>query len=166
MAQEPELVRAGRVTSSHGLDGSVKIAEPVAPLLVKGAVLLVDGEERLVERRSGTDAKPIIRLQGSSTREDADALKGTVLFVPRDQVPSLGKDEWWASDLVGCSVRDGDKEVGQVRSVLGLPSCEALEVETADERVILVPMVGDALRSVDLEAKVVDVSLDFLGESK
>jgi 16S rRNA processing protein RimM len=154
------------VTTAHSLDGSVKIADPVAPLLEKGAVVLVDGAERVIERRSGTDARPIIRLSGSSTREDADGLRGTILFVPRSQVPSLGKDEWWATDLVGCSVHDGDAEVGNVRGVLGLPSCEALEVETPDERVILVPMVADALRAVDLTLRVIDVNLGFLGETK
>ena len=165
MGASPEYVRVGRVTSPHGLDGSVKVADPVPALLVKGSVVSVDGEDRTIDRRAGTDAKPIIRLSGATTRSDADALRGLELKVPRSEVGALGSDEWWASDLVGCRVGDGDISVGTVKGVLGLPSCEALEVERSDGSQLLVPMVGDALRTVDLEAKLIDVDLKFLGES-
>ena len=165
MGAEPEFVKAGRVSSAHGLDGSVKVASPVPALLSKGAVVTVAGEERTIERRSGTDAKPIIRLSGSSNRDDADRLRGADLMVPRSEVAPLGEDEWWASDLVGCEVKDGAASVGVIKGVIGLPSCEALEVEREVGSTLLVPMVGDALRSVDVEARCVDVDLKFLGES-
>jgi len=165
MADDPGLVRAGRVTSSHGLDGSIKIADPVPALLAKGMELLVDGNQRTIERRSGTDAKPIIRLSGCTTREDANALRGSILSVPRDSVPALGEDEWWTSELVGCSVVDADLKVGVVTAVIGLPSCEALEVERSAGEPLLVPMIGDAVRSVDSDGRIIDIDLAFLGEA-
>lgn len=166
MAEGPKYVRAGRITSAHGLDGSVKVADPVAALLTKGSVVVVGGTERTIVRRSGTDAKPIIRLSGATSREDADSLRGSDLMVPRSEAAPLGEDEWWASDLVGCEVRDGGIIVGKVVGVLGLPSCEALEVERAEAGLLLVPMVGDALLGVDLKARTIDVNLAFLGEDK
>jgi 16S rRNA processing protein RimM len=46
-----------------------------------------------------------------------------------------------------------------------LPSCEALEVVRADGGPdLLVPMVRDAIRSVDVAARRVDVDLGFVGE--
>jgi 16S rRNA processing protein RimM len=54
--------------------------------------------------------------------------------------------------------------VGEVRRLLALPSCEALEVARGDGDDLLVPLVRDAVRSVDVQAGVVDVDLDFLGE--
>ena len=48
--------------------------------------------------------------------------------------PELGPDEWWAEDLEGCAVHDGDREVGTVRRLLALPSCEVLEVERVRRR--------------------------------
>jgi 16S rRNA processing protein RimM len=63
-------------------------------------------------------------------------------------------------------VRDGKTEVGTVKRLLGLPSCEVLEVERAVGGAdLLVPLVSDAVRSVDIEAQVIDVDLGFLGES-
>ncbi|MEI7889414.1 MAG: ribosome maturation factor RimM [Actinomycetes bacterium] len=164
MAGGPQHVRAGRISSPHGLDGSVKIADAVPGLIVLGAEVQVNGEDRRVVRFSGTEKRPIVRFSGSSTRNDAEALRDAVITVPRDEVPELGPDEWWTADLIGCAVVDGDHAVGVVVGVLPLPSCEALQVERADAALLLVPMIGDALRSVDLESRSVDVNLKFLGE--
>ena len=71
----------------------------------------------------------------------------------------LEEDEYWARDLVGCTVVDGAREVGVVARMVALPSCEALEV---GER--LIPMVRDAIRSIDLEARRIDVDMEFVGE--
>lgn len=165
MADGANYVRAGRITSGHGLDGSVKVADPVVALLSKGATVVVNGVERKIERRSGTDAKPIIRLSGSSTRNDADELRGSLLMVPRSEAAPLGDDEWWTDDLVGCSVRDGQIDVGMVVGVVGLPSCEALEVKRPEGSHLLVPMVGEAIRSVDIGVRQIEINLAFLGES-
>ena len=80
--------------------------------------------------------------------------------------PDLDEDEWWASDLEGCAVRDGDREVGVVARLLALPSCEVLQVTRADDAPdLLVPLVRDAVRDVDVSARLIDVDLRFLGEA-
>ena len=77
----------------------------------------------------------------------------------------LEQDEFWASDLQGCAVVDGSTEVGVVRRMSALPSVEVLEVDREDGSGLLVPMVGDCVRSVDLQARRIDIDLGFLGES-
>jgi 16S rRNA processing protein RimM len=59
---------------------------------------------------------------------------------------------------------DGGAPVGVVRRLVGLPSFEVLEVEREDRADLLVPMVRDAIRGVDVAAGVIDVDLAFLGE--
>ena len=50
-------------------------------------------------------------------------------------------------------------------SWLPLPSCEALEVERASgDGVVLVPMVRDAIRSVDVGGRRIEVDMTFVGE--
>jgi ribosomal 30S subunit maturation factor RimM len=52
-----------------------------------------------------------------------------------------------------------------VTRLLELPSCEVLEVaRTGGGQALLVPLVTDAVRDVDLEHRVIDVDLRFLGE--
>jgi ribosomal 30S subunit maturation factor RimM len=70
-----------------------------------------------------------------------------------------------AEDLEGCAVVDGDEHVGVVTRLLGLPSCEVLEVQrAAGGAALLVPLISDAVRTVDTDQRVIDVDLRFLGE--
>ena len=153
------MVPAGRVGRPHGLDGSFHVTRPVAALLDEGAVLEVQGQPLRVERRAGSAEKPIVRLEGCSSREQFEALRGADLLAPRSAAPPLEKDEFWAEDLQGCTVVDGEREVGVVTRMIALPSCEALEVGDR-----LIPLVHDAIRSIDIAARRIDVDLAFLGE--
>jgi 16S rRNA processing protein RimM len=126
----------------------------------------VAGRERTVTRRAGTDARPIVRLEGCEDRTDAQAIGGQELLVARGSAPELEPDEWWAEDLEGCLVRDGELVVGTVTRLLALPSCEVLEVaRPGEEPDLLVPLVGDAVRAVDVERREIEVDMRFLGEA-
>src|SRR5687768_7998797 len=152
----PEL-EAGRVGRPHGLDGSFHVTRPDAQLLADRDELLLDGRLVTVDRRAGTPEKPILRLAGHAGREAAEALRGAQLSVPVEAAPALEEGEYWAHELAGCTVVDGDRTVGEVRRMLPLPSCEALEVARADGGPdLLVPMVSDAIRSVDVPARRID----------
>ena len=88
------------------------------------------------------------------------------LLVARERAPELDEDEWWAHDLEGCSVHDGALEVGLVTRLLALPSCDVLEVQrTSEGAPLLVPLITDAVREVDIDGQAIDVDLRFLGEA-
>ncbi|HKE81057.1 MAG TPA: ribosome maturation factor RimM [Solirubrobacteraceae bacterium] len=159
-----EWLAAGRVGRPHGLDGSFHVTRPRGALLALGTRVRVGEAEAEIVRRAGTDDRPILRLDGHDSRAAAEALRGTDLFVHRDEAPPLEEDEWYAEDLEGCRVVDGDEFVGHVRRLVALPSCEALDVGRVDDGELLVPLIRDAVRSIDIDAGVVDVDLDFLGE--
>jgi 16S rRNA processing protein RimM len=158
-------LRAGIVGSPHGLDGSFHVVQPSPQLLMLGESVMISGIERQVTRRAGTDARPILRLDGCDDRDSARALRGAELLVARACAPELEDDEWWPEDLEGCVVHDGGRRVGTVRRLLSLPSCEVLEVAREhDGADLLVPLVSDAVRSVDVEQGEVEIDLRFLGE--
>ena len=159
------LLLVGRVGRPHGLDGSFYVAQPNPQLLAAGASVLIEDRPRMLVRRAGTDRRPIVRLEGCEDRSGAQALHGQEMFVARSQAPDLGPDEWWAEDLEGCAVHDSGQPVGTVRRLLALPSCEVLEVARGNGAAdLLVPLVSDAVRSVDLERNEIDIDLRFLGE--
>jgi 16S rRNA processing protein RimM len=160
-----DWLSAGRVGRAHGLDGSFFVTRPRPPLLDLGAKLRIGDDEREIVRRAGTDDKPIVRVEGVDAREAAEALRGQELLVPRSAAPPLDDDEYWPEDLEGCAVTDGDVEIGVVRALIGYPSVDVLEVEREGADPLLVPMVRDAIRSVDVATKRIDVSLAFMGET-
>jgi 16S rRNA processing protein RimM len=156
---------AGRVGSPHGLDGSFHVGDPRPQLLTLGGTVAVQGQTLRITRRAGTDQRVILRLEGHDDRSAAQALRGEELLVARTEAPELEPDEWWAEDLEGCNVHDAGRPVGTVRRLLALPSCEVLEVERPGEQAdLLVPLVTDAVRSVDVERREVEIDLEFLGE--
>jgi len=157
-------LRAGRVGRPHGLDGSFHVREPTPLLLAVGTPLRVAGRELKIVRRAGDDRRPIVRLEGCEERAAAETLAGEPLLVERAQAPELGGDEWWAEELEGCVVHDAERRIGKVRRLLALPSVDVLEVERSDTGGdLLVPLVSDAVRHVDVERKQIDVDLRFLG---
>jgi 16S rRNA processing protein RimM len=167
VAGPPEdWLAGGRVGRPHGLDGSFHVLEPRPGLLRLGVVVRAGGREAEIVRRAGTDERPILRLDGVDSREAAGDLRGVELLVEREAAPPLEEDEWWARDLEGCRVVDGDRELGYVARLVPLPSCEALEVTGAGpDEPFLVPLVRDAVRHVDVAAKVIDVDVAFLGDT-
>ena len=158
-----QWLRAGVIGRPHGLDGSVHVGQARSGLLTVGVVVRVDGVDRAIERRAGTETQGSVRLAGFGDRDAAEALRGCELYVARESAPALEADEWWAEDLEGCRVHDGEREVGTVTRLLALPSCEVLEV-ARDGAPLLVPLVSDAVRAVDVVGKSIDVDLRFLGE--
>jgi 16S rRNA processing protein RimM len=153
---------AGHVGRPHGLDGSFHVTRPRAELLPEGGFVTVGGERREIVRRAGTDDRLILRLAGCERREGAEALRGQPLLVAREEAPALGPDEWWPEQLEGCRARDGDRDVGVVKAVRALPSCEVLEVGREGAGELLVPLVRDAVRRVDVDAREIDVDLAFV----
>lgn len=161
---QPEWLLAGRVGRPHGLDGSFHVTRPNAALLEDVETVRVDGRELSITRRAGTERRMILRLEDHEDRAAAESIRGKDMLVSRAEAPALGPDEWWAEDLAGCDVRDGDRAVGTVRRMLELPSCEVLEVQRGDGAGdLLVPLVADAVRAVDVERREIDVDLQFLG---
>jgi len=158
------FLEAGRVGRPHGLDGSFHVRQADARLLDDAEELWVRGRRERVARRAGTAERPILRLAGHDGRAAAEALRGAALEIPLDRVPALDPGEYWAHELAGCAVWDGERRVGEVRRMVPLPSCEALEVARPGEPDLLVPMVRDAIRSVDVTARRIEIDLSFLGE--
>ncbi len=165
MAASGGWLRAGRVGSPHGLDGTFHVIDPRPQLLAEGATVLVDGRSLRIVRRAGTDRRPLVALETHADRDAAQQLRGQDLLVPRGDAPELDEDEWWAEDLEGCRVCAGGEEVGVVRRLLDLPSCEVLEVQRAGESDLLVPLINDAVREVDVDARLIEIDLAFLGEA-
>jgi 16S rRNA processing protein RimM len=153
------FLEAGRVGRAHGRDGSFHVIAPRPRLLVLGTRTAA-GE---IVRRAGTDEKPVVRLRGCDTREAVERLHGTVLKVALADAPALDEGEYWAHELEGLDVTDGESAVGTVRAMRELPSVEVLEVVREDGEELLVPMVGDAIRSIDVHARRIDIDLGFLG---
>jgi 16S rRNA processing protein RimM len=166
-APDVPMYALGRVGKAHSLDGSVTVTKPKGDLLVKGRKVLVGGVEREIVRRSGSDAKPIIRFDGIESIDVAEGMRGQDILVPRDTLPELDEDEYWPDELVGLPVTStAGAPVGEVREVRVLPSVDVLEVARPGAPDLLVPLHREAVPELDVPGRRVVIDLVFMGEDE
>jgi 16S rRNA processing protein RimM len=154
LSASDRLVSVGKVGRPHGLDGSFYVIA-ASHLLPEGMTVTVAGRAARIERRAGTNERPLVRLDGVNDREGASQLTGELLLADLADAP-LESDEWLAADLVGCEVIG----VGRVARVVEAPSCDLLE---AGPDAVLIPFISDAVKDIDLERRRIEVDLAFLG---
>lgn len=154
MSDDP-LVPIGRVGRPHGLDGAfvVEHASDDDGRWHVGASLLVDGRAATIElsRRVGGGRRAI--------RLDRPVERGAMLAVRRSELPSPGPDTYYAFQLVGLRVVDEDGgELGKVVTVHPGTANDNLELDDGS----LVPLIEDAVRTIDLDARRIVVDGGFL----
>jgi 16S rRNA processing protein RimM len=133
-------------------------------LLDPGRTVSIAGRELEVAWRRGTRARPLVRFEGVEGRDAAGQLRGQAITVPRSALGALPEGEFLVDDLIGLEAFDGARRVGRVVDVLGMPSADVLEIERSGEDPLLVPLVGDAVRSIDLEARRLEINAGFVDE--
>jgi len=115
----------------------------------------------------------VLKLADHDTISQAELLSGLQVMVPAAELPSLEEDTYYVSDLVGCTLFNGDQPAGLVVDVqfamspdgkTRLPEAAPLLGiqllnSPADEDPILVPFVLAHLQSVDLAAKRITMNL-------
>ena len=108
---DQNLILVARVAGAFGVKGEVRLtaytADPLA-LLDYRDLKREDGSAGLT-LLSGRPAKGglVSRAKEVETREQAEALRGLRLFIPRDALPEPEEDEYYLVDLVGLSVLSG-----------------------------------------------------------
>lgn len=154
MADPRGLVCVGAIAGGFGVQGEVRLksfcADPAA-IADYAPLVTEDGRSfglRITRTLSGAFAA---RLTGVSTREQAEAMKGTRLYVPRDRLPNPGEDEFYHADLIGLAVLDtGGAALGKVRAVLDHGAGDILEIARPGRPDLLLPFTRAAVPTVDL----------------
>ena len=99
------------------------------------------------------DGFAYLRLDGAQTRDEAEKQRGWLLYVDRAHAKPLGENEWYITDLVGCTVTlDSGEAVGRVTEVMQ-PGANDVFVIQGPRGEVLVPVLKDALAAVDVEAR-------------
>ena len=167
--QEGSVV-IGVIGRPHGMRGAVRATATGATLATLAAGDAVEASagdapaRRLVlAARAGTPERPILTFDGVATRDDAASLTGAEIRVAGNRVAPLpDADTFFVRDLVGCEVLVGERHAGRVTAVHGAPGNDVLEV-AGDDGVLLVPFTGDAVLSVEPEARRIAVRDDLFG---
>ncbi len=152
---EADRICVGAVRGAFGVRGEVRLASYTAePAAVGeyGALETEDGARRF----SILSLRPVkggfaARVRGVATREEAEALKGTRLFVARDRLPEPGEEEYYWADLLRCEALDRNGgRVGRVAGVHNFGAGDLLEIAPDDGGATeFVPFTRESVPQVD-----------------
>ena len=138
------LIVVGMITAPHGVRGAVRVKSYTAragTIFDYDALFDASGTRRLVMRPVGeVRGQSIVRIEDVTTREAAEALRGTRLHIPRGVLARTEEDEFYLIDLIGLSARltDGG-ELGTVRGVADFGAGDVVEIARPDGRAVVVP---------------------------
>ena len=138
--------------------GWIKVAPQrgVAEALVAAKEWWLGEDQRRVDEAKVHSAKVVAKLAGVETREQALALKGTKISVPRAALPDANDGRYYLTDLVGLEVvNEQGEKLGVVRQWFTHGAQDVMEI--AGERTRLLPWVPAVVKQVDLEAKRIEV---------
>jgi len=151
----PSDLVVGRILAPWGYRGEVKVE------------ILTDFPERFSRLREilvGDERRPyrvqaarlhkgaiLLKLGGIDTPEQADALRGEILYVPLSEAMPLGKGEYYHHQILGLTVWTVEGEnLGRISEILETGSNDVYVV-TGEGREVLVPALKSVIREVDLE---------------
>lgn len=165
---ESRLLPVGKIVAPHGVRGELKLQlwmDDAAFLPSLDAIYLGDDPPRLVALRSARivpgKGQAILRLAEVETREAADALRDTEVYIERAWAPALETDEYYVQDLIGLEVVTvAGERLGRLVEVIftGSESNEVYVVRGGRRGEVLLPAIADVVQEVDLENERIVVS--------
>lgn len=159
-----DLVLIARAVKTHGLKGEV-----VAELLTDFPERFEDLDEVVLvsprgEHKTGSiedfwfqKDRVVLKLGGYDDVEAAKQLIGYEFAIPESDRVQLEEDEFYDWELEGCTVKVGDKSIGQVRSVMKTGGAEILVVSDESGNEKLVPLAASIVVQIDPTAKTIVV---------
>lgn len=172
MKGAPDWILVGLVKRIHGNAGEMLISQLTDrdDLFAAGAVLTLVGkreEERTpvkIETSRMSDRGPLIRLEGIHSKDEAQPLFGASLFIPAAELEELDEGVFYAFQLEGCEVYEGERLVGTVSRFMDSPKANPyLEIEPVEEgHPILIPFIKEAILSLDVNVRRIDIAEGYV----
>jgi 16S rRNA processing protein RimM len=160
-----DRICVGAIAGSFGVKGEVRLksfcSDPEA-IASYGPLYTEDGARQFSVKLTRPVAGGLgARLSGVATKEEADALRGTSLYVDKARLPKLPDDEFYHADLIGLEVRDtGGLLLGKVQAVHNHGAGDLLEIAGAGlKEPLLLPFTLAVVPTVDLVAGRIVVDL-------
>ena len=152
-----ELIAIGAIAGVHGIKGEVKaVFHGHGPFEWKSVYIGKNADSALhftVSRARSHKGAYIIELEGVSTRDGAEQLRGRAIFIEKRDLPALQEGEYYYNDLIGIEVTtDEGKRLGKVTGVLPTGSNDVLEIK-GPFGTVLIPAIEGVIIKLDIENK-------------
>lgn len=161
-----DLLEVGKIVNTHGLRGEVKIVpwtdspdvfENLDYVLVKSR----QGEMKLnIKGIKYQKNNIIVKFSELNRIEEAEPLKNSVVYAPREMLGDLPDGVYYIADLIGLEVYDEEGHIiGTIADVFSTGANDVYEVKREGQKNLLLPVIDDVVLNVDIENKRVTVRI-------
>ncbi len=160
-----QCYQLGHVIKAHGVKGEVGILLDVdVPANYKNLEsVFVEINQKLVpffiSNISIKNNKAVVKFEDVEGIEQAEALKGCLLYLPLDLLPELKGNQFYYHEIINFEVIDARHgKLGPVANVYALPNQDLLTVNYQQNEV-LIPIKDEIITAVDRDAREIHVNL-------
>ena len=158
------LLRIGYVAGSHGLHGALRVRtdDPGSTTLLTLKRLFVETaagrrEFKVLEASALSAGNHRVILDGIGDADAAEALRGGAVMVAAADLPPLGDGEFYYFQLAGAEVMLTDgRRLGTIEDIMSTGAHDVWVVRDG-EREVLVPVISDVVKAMDLAARRVTI---------
>lgn len=154
-----ELIEIGQVVNTHGIRGEIKLnpwTDDIYDIEELTRLYYENGTEVEIERSRVHKNTVIIKLSGIDAIEDAEKLKGKVLFTEKTPLPD---GRYYIKDLIGLDAIENEEKIGTLTDVLNTGANDIYEIKLNDGQKIYIPVIDGVVNDVDLENKKIYISI-------
>lgn len=150
-----KYLETGKIVSIHSLKGEVKIQPwcDSPEYLCTFKCLYSKSGDRVyeIERIRPQGNMVIAKLKGIDTPEQAQALRGRILYIDRDDA-DLPEGSYFVADLIGLEVRDeSGRSYGVISDVLQTGANDVYEIKSNDGKLYYIPAIPSVILSTDIQ---------------
>jgi len=157
-----DMLRMGKITSTAGLKGEVKVY-PYTDYKEKFEevdYVLLGGKELPIQKVRYQKNMAVLKLAGIESVEEAERVRDEILYIRRADAPPLPEDTYYVKDLLGLAVKDESGErIGTLKDVIQNSAQDLYEIEKKEGGAFLLPAVEEFVLVIDMEKKVMTVRL-------
>jgi len=160
-----DLFELGYVEKAHGLNGELVIfLDTDYPENYRNAesVFIIDNENLVpffISEISVSGHKALVKFDDVNSREEAEGLKGTKVYLPLDLLPQLRENQFYYHEVYGFDVSDASVGIiGKVTTVYEMPGDDLLVVASGNKE-ILIPINDTFITKVDKTKKTIRTNL-------
>jgi len=154
-----ELIEIGRIVSTHGIRGEVKIAvwtDDIYDLLDMKAFYLKDGTPLHMEQCRVHKNALIVKFREISNMNEAETKRGILLFTEKTPLP---EGRFYIKDLIGLEAVTEGAVFGKLTDVFNTGANDIYEIKTDAGKTLYLPVIDGVIDSVDLDAHKIYVTI-------
>lgn len=157
-----EKINIGKIVNAVGLKGELKVYNYSAykERFEELEYVYVEEKKAKIDNVRYMKEMVILKLADVNDRNQAEALKNSLIYIDETQLRELPEGEYYIKDMIGMAVKEEKGNVlGVLTDVIQNSAQDLYEVEMADGKKALIPAVSEFVKDIDMEKREIIVNV-------